>query len=189
MPDIRKELKIIKNTLDSLEKSLRFVGLLTALLADYNIKPILVGGGALEFYTYGGYITKDIDMVIQEREKVKFILEEVLGFKKEKGTRHWFNEELDLSIEFPDYNLAGDLNRIASVEIDDKEVYIISVEDLFIDRLNACKHWKSVRDCEWAARLLYLYKNDIDMDYIRKRAREELSDDKLAELEKRVSDY
>lgn len=43
MPDIRKELKIIKNTLDSLEKSLRFVGLLTTLLADYNIKPILVG--------------------------------------------------------------------------------------------------------------------------------------------------
>ncbi|MGB9849686.1 MAG: hypothetical protein ACPLSY_07660 [Moorellaceae bacterium] len=57
----------------------------------------MVGGRALEFYTLGGYATKDIDLVVNGREHAKRVLEE-MGFLRRPGERHWYNEDLDLAI-------------------------------------------------------------------------------------------
>lgn len=45
------KLDIVKNTRDPLKKMLLVVGLLTEVTQNQGIRPILVGGGALEFYT------------------------------------------------------------------------------------------------------------------------------------------
>ena len=52
-------------------------------------------------------------------------------------------------------------------------VYIIGVEDLIIDRLDAYVHWDSTDDGNWAQELLALYQQDIDWTYLKTRAQAE----------------
>jgi hypothetical protein len=68
---IEKWIQQLSKEENLLKKSLKAVAILTELLKERGIKPILVGGRALEFYTLGGYATKDIDLVINGREYAK----------------------------------------------------------------------------------------------------------------------
>ena len=70
-----------------------------------GIKPIIVGGHAVEIYTLGQYTTVDVDIVLSGRELAREIFEE-LSFAKGQGFRHWYHEELGLPIEIPDDILA-----------------------------------------------------------------------------------
>lgn len=54
---------------------------------------IIVGGHAVELYTFSSYTTKDVDLVLEGYQKAGEILER-LGFKKMPGSRHWYYEEL-----------------------------------------------------------------------------------------------
>ncbi len=155
---------------DRLERRLRFAAWLTAALAPYGVRPVVVGGHALEFYTLGDYATGDIDMVCTDLTAVKRVLERA-GFRREG--RHWYREDLDIAVEFPGSTLLGSSSRVEAVAIDDGVVYIIGKEDLLIDRLNACVHWRSQEDCRWARRLLLLYGPELDWPYLRTRAHEE----------------
>jgi len=44
---------------------------------------------------------------------------------------------------------------------------------LIVDRLNACKHWKSQYDCEQAQVLVGAYSGKLDWEYLKKRMKEE----------------
>jgi len=66
-------------------------GVVTTALESENIRPIVVGGFAVEFYTLGSYATHDIDLVILEHEKANQIFQQ-LGFVKEG--RHWYIQKL-----------------------------------------------------------------------------------------------
>ncbi|MEW8959180.1 MAG: UbiD family decarboxylase, partial [Moorella sp. (in: firmicutes)] len=164
--DLAARLESLKQEKDQLKKALGVLAVLTAALKPLGIKPILVGGRALEFYTLGGYATKDMDLVINGREQARAVLAR-MGFLHRPGERHWYHEELDLALEIPDEYLAGSLDKLTTVEINGLEVYIIGVEDLIIDRLAAAKFWKSPADARWAAKLLALHREEIDMEYLR----------------------
>jgi hypothetical protein len=58
---------------------------------------------------------------------------------------------------------------------------IIGVEDLLIDRLNACKHWNSQIDCEMAELLIAHYSKELDWTYLKGKA-ELPENDTLSEL-------
>lgn len=164
---------------DTFEKRLLFVGLLTKELTKYNIRPIVVGGNAVEFYTLGGYATADIDVVIEDYK----ILGKVLtgwGFKKQD--RHWTSEEYDIIIESPADELSGSMDKVFEVEIKELKVYLEGIEDIVIDRLNALVHWKSKDDGEWARRMIELNRNKIDWKYLEKRAKEEKVEKALKRL-------
>ncbi|MFQ5980561.1 MAG: DUF6036 family nucleotidyltransferase [Candidatus Heimdallarchaeota archaeon] len=152
---------------DPLKRRLVFVGLLARDLSEFQIVPIVVGGNALEFYTLGGYTTQDIDLVCSDPEKVGLILQQH-NFRKEG--RHWINEELLIAVEVPATSLLGSHERLERIEIDDLQVTLISKEDLTIDRLNACVHWKSDEDCRWVLELLFLYEETLDWKYLESRA-------------------
>ena len=47
---------------------------------------------------------------------------------------------------------------------------ILGCEDLIIDRLNACTHWKYEVDCEMVDVLIQKYMNDLDWNYLEKQA-------------------
>jgi excisionase family DNA binding protein len=164
---------------DTYEKRLLFVGLLTKELTKYNIRPIIVGGNAVEFYTLGGYATADIDVVIEDHK----ILGKVLtgwGFKKQG--RHWTSEEYDIIIESPGDELSGSVDKIFEVEIKGLKVYLEGIEDIVIDRLNALVHWKSKDDGEWARRMVELNRDKIDWKYLEKRAKKEKVEKALERL-------
>lgn len=152
------------------KRRLYFLGILTKKLKKFEIKPILVGGNAVEFYTLGSYSTEDIDIVCIDRDKVNEVLLK-MGFKK--LGRYWFNEVLDITIEVPGEKLLGDYEKINVVEIDGLEIYVIGIEDLIIDRLNSCVHWNYKDDCEWTKELIFLHKDEIDLNYLEKRTKEE----------------
>jgi len=131
-----------------------------------NKKPILVGGSAVEFYTLGTCKSIDIDL-LADRESLIKVLEE-MGFSK--IGRHWFYTK-DIGIEIVGDSAEG--RRVNKILHEGKLIYVLSIEDLIVDRLNACKHWKSQYDCEQAQVLFNVYSEKIDLDYLKKRMVEE----------------
>lgn len=155
---------------DISRRRLLLVGFLTHTLKDTGAKPIVVGGQAVEIYTFGDYTTGDLDLVTPHGHLVGEILES-LGFNKEPGARHWIQEELSLAVEIPDHQLAGDHNLLLEIEIEEFTIFVIGFEDLIIDRLNAFVHWKSVSDYEQALRIYLNHHKDLDQDYLDRQAK------------------
>lgn len=170
---VKPELSLerVKEEADPLTKRLLFMGLLTKELKQDKVRPIIVGGNAVEFYTAGGYATGDID-VVAPSEPLDKILKR-WGFEKEG--RHWINEELGIAIEAPAFSLDSQeqYDMIYEVEIDGLFVYIIGIEDLIVDRLAAYVYWKSSDDKFWAKELIVLHLDEIYWNYLEKRAKEE----------------
>jgi len=184
MAKLPPEFKKLEKIENPFKKRLYFVGILTKYLIKEGIKPIVVGGHAVEFYTMGYYSTSDIDIVSTGYEKIGNLLEK-WGFKKEG--RHWYNEKLEIAIEIPSSKLDEEAyNNITEVEIDNLKVFIIGIEDLIVDRLNAYKWWKSLSDREWAKRLLKLKDIKIDFNYIEKKCKREEILDVFEEIKEEV---
>lgn len=167
---MKKILKQLKQEDSRFRRRLLVTGYLTQKLAAQEILPVIVGGHAVEIYTFQDYATQDLDLVIANRHLAGELLEQ-LGFEKLAGARHWINTELDLAIEIPDDLLAGDYNRLLELVIADYTVYIIGVEDLIIDRLNAYVHWKSISDYEQALKIYITHQEKIDEEYLEKQAK------------------
>ena len=149
-----------------LKRTLKAVGYITNLLGIFGIRPILVGGQAVEIYTFGNYTTKDIDLVLSGSDLAGKVLIAV-GFEP-KGLvhSHWYHRELELPIEILDNQLLGSLDRITELDVDGSIVYVIGVEDLILDRLRARVYWKSTSDMEWARYLLESYMVDLELKYL-----------------------
>ncbi|AEM77743.1 DUF6036 family nucleotidyltransferase [Thermoanaerobacter wiegelii] len=147
---------------------LEVMATITKELLKYGIKPIIVGGTAVEFYTTGGYNTIDIDVVAPRHDIIAKVLD-LYGFKKTTG-RHWYNEKYDIAIELPDNVLDGSIDKVLEVDINSEKVYIIGIEDIIIDRLCAYKFWDSKDDGMWAKNMLNIHWNEIDFDYLHETA-------------------
>jgi len=185
--DASKILEIIKNTESPLKRQLLMVGLITRLLKEKGKRaPIIIGGCALSYYSREVYFTTDIDLAYAEREALDSVLKSV-GFQK-KG-RYWVHEGLKMAIEAPASKLAEEEAPVEIVEVGKGlQCTILGIEDLIIDRLNACKHWKSAIDCEMAELLVNRYYNDLDWPYLEKKASRPENDIllELQEIKKRA---
>lgn len=164
---------------DQLERRLVFVGVLTAGVEALGWPaPVVVGGHAVEFYTAGSYATVDIDLA-GASEPVGQVLD-AWGFEREG--RHWYDEELGFVVEVPGSRPSpSELAHVVRAYIGRLTVNVLGVEDLIIDRLNACKYWKDEDSCDWA-RTLIIGAETIDVPYIRSRAQEEDVSDLLEPL-------
>jgi len=178
-------LKRAKEIADPLKRQLFIIGILTKSLKKYNLQPVIVGGFALEFYTTGGYNTGDIDLVFSDTQ----LLDEILsswGFEKEG--RHWISEDLDIFIEAPGSMLTPEEKKhLTEVTVNGFSIYLIGIEDLIIDRLNAYVHWRSKDDGYWAKELLVIHNKKIDWRYLRKRCEEEQTLPALKKLKREIS--
>lgn len=137
------------NPADKHDTMLRIAAIITKLLEPFEIKPIIVGGFSVEIYTQRNYSTFDIDFITHDIKTVSNLLLE-LGFQKEG--RHLFHEGLKVAVEFPDTDLAGSYAKISEIEIDEDEglfVYVISIEDIIMDRLRAYLYWHETDSKEW----------------------------------------
>lgn len=178
--ELEAELAGVENML---ERRLVFVGVLSsAMEAQGRRPPVIVGGNAVEFYTVGGYATADIDLVAAT-DAVDAVLSE-WGF--ERVGRHWIDESLGLVVEAPGAQLSADETaHVVEVQVGRHVTRVLGVEDLIVDRLNACVHWQDQESCDWARQLLRSHRDRIDPDYLRRRATEE---DAAAELERSIEE-
>jgi predicted nucleotidyltransferase len=150
-------------------KRMRALALLTDRFREIGLEPVLVGGGAVEFYTAGGYATKDMDLALPHGAATDAVFDE-FGFTKEG--RYWYREDLDLLFEAPaPAGLPGETAPRTEVEIDGIGVVIIGLEDLILDRLRMWIHGTSEEDGRWARRLVLLYADRLDWGYLRDKTR------------------
>lgn len=152
---------------DPLARRLAFVGLLSSACEELGWPaPVVVGGNAVEFYTAGDYATADIDLA-GASEPIAWVLGE-WGFEREG--RHFYDQELNLVLEVPGGRLAPEqLSHAAAVRIAGVTAYVIGIEDLIVDRLAACVHWKDEESCVWA-RVMLTGEYEIDREYLEARA-------------------
>jgi predicted nucleotidyltransferase len=160
------------------EKMVQVAAILTKLLEDKHIRPVIVGGLAVEIYTRSDYTTVDIDMIVSDRELAGQVLVQ-LGFSVEG--RHWYHEKLMVSIEIPNDILEdADDSKVTELQISyDLKVYVIGIEDIILDRLRACIHWKSSSDCEWGKRMFLLHHDRLDIEYMKEVSKKDLTSNLL----------
>ncbi|GAB4540168.1 MAG: hypothetical protein Fur0020_09220 [Thermodesulfovibrionia bacterium] len=171
---------------DPVKRRAFFIGILSEEMKKRGgSPPIVVGGIALEIYTQGGYTTGDIDLKAD-----KELLEEVLSeWKFVKSGRVWFNEVLDIYIDWLGSSLdeGDEAEKRANIIIleEGREIKIISIEDLIIDRLNSYRRWKDEDSLIWAKVLVKVKEatgESIDKEYLQKRAQEEGLDDLIKDI-------
>jgi hypothetical protein len=105
-------------------------------------RPILVGGGAVEFHTRGAIASGDFDFVTPEHEAFENVLPKY-GFVEEKRPgrlmRSFYHPALGLAAEVISgslYDGRSEVDRIRLVEIiEGQRVAVPPVEDLIADRL------------------------------------------------------
>jgi hypothetical protein len=167
-----KELEIAAGLKNIVSRKNYIMCLLTRELNSPQKSPVIVGGTAVDFYTRGLFPSRDID-IIGDRKAIGEILEKKFGFYR--MGRHWGSEKLGIYIEVPNDRLSGDdPNRIATVTTCGMKMYVIGIEDLIIDRLNACVHWKSNTDCKQAEYMIRYYSSKLDVEYLKTRAKKEV---------------
>jgi len=183
--DVKRALALLDllDPANKYETMLRTAAILTKLLEQNNVKPIIVGGFSVEIYTNRDYATFDIDIVTSDIVTVASTLQK-LGFKKEG--RHFYHERLKIAIEFPDDILAGSHERISKIDIDETEglyVFVISVEDIIMDRLRASIYWYESESKIWGMKMLSDYFDQLDLEYMKevgKGAETERESDEIA---------
>jgi len=176
--------KITKSNKDKFYQNIALVAVITAALKEIDIRPIIVGGQAVEFYTAGGYSTMDVDLVTPANIKEIDPIIKDLGFKKEG--KYWTYKQFDFALEIPGSDLAGDYDKVNEIEIEGLKAYIIGIEDIIIDRLNRYKFWKEYADQEWIVGMIYLNYEDIDWNYLYQKSESEKTLDELKEFKKIV---
>src|SRR4030042_6658600 len=177
----------IRQTESPLKRQLLMVALITRLLREKGKEvPLVIGGCALSYYSREVYFTADIYLAYADREVLDSVLRSI-GFEK-KG-RYWFNEDLKMAIEVPASVLADEDAPVEIVEFEEGlQCRIIGLEDLIIDRLNACKYWKWGIDCEVVELLLKRYTKELDWLYLEKKAAKPENNtlSELFEIKKRI---
>ena len=155
----------IMQTPDRLERALRLVGSLDHALGatQRSDRPIIVGGTAIEFYTLGGYSTKDINLVIADPAPLLDLLREG-GFHKEG--RHWWREGFDLVLEIPGKTLTyapTAYDRVIEVQVTREiRTCVIGIEDILTSRLDAGIEERRPNDLGWAHQMVLLHRDRID---------------------------
>ncbi|WP_088003407.1 hypothetical protein [Gottfriedia solisilvae] len=146
------------------ERMIQFSAIFTEILEKNGVtKPIVVGGLSLEIYTSNNYTTYDIDFVLSGRDKAGEILTN-LGFNQ--SGKDWYHPKLGISVEIPDNSLDGDESKVTKLDVGNRYIYLISIEDILIHRLQSAVATNNQVDREWGFRLLVIYHEDLDIPYI-----------------------
>ena len=169
VPRLRKEP-------DELVRKMLLIGYLTERLEKKKPESVyIVGGQAVETYTAGQFKTGDIDIVTPDSKAAGEILKRV-GFEREGMI--WLNKALGLAIHIVG-SFTKNSEKARIIHAGPYKVRIVGVEDLIVDRLAAAKFWNSQVDLEQAKALWKGFRKQIDLQYLRKRARDEKVEDVL----------
>ncbi len=168
------------------QRNLYVMALIIKEAEKYGIKPVIVGGAAVEFYTRDWYSTGDIDLAVDRTKKKKLgEIMKKMGFRK--VGRMWIREDLNLYIEMPADIRDIDMSKITVVETPAGNAYVVGMEDILFDRIQAAQFWESEADKEQAVRIATLYFDEIDWNYLEKKCKKAGSI-KMLEIVKREAE-
>ena len=133
--------------------------------------PILVGCGAVEFYTDAQTATGDMDLVTPDRARLTSTLLK-LGFQRTSDQRYCYHSGYSLLFEFPAESLhPGEL--AVTVGLDEVDCFVISPEDLIVDRLETFEASGGGTDLVYGYLVYHLHHHRLNherlRDLVRKR--------------------
>lgn len=164
---------------DPTERKIAVVGAIDYALRDLGIRPVVVGGVAVEYWTYGQYATGDIDLVMPYLPDANERLAD-LGFQREG--RHWVLPESEIFVEAPG-NALGPREEAVEVEIDEGiSALVQSAEDILVARLEEFLATGHRDPAEQS--VLLLQAGRLDRRRLEGRVEEERLGRVLAEIEK-----
>lgn len=147
---------------------IELAGILTEIMAEHKIQPIVTGGLAVEIYTRCGFYFDDIDIIVTNSGLFKSVLDK-LGFSM--IGKHWYSEEISAGIETFNMDSQISMERLSCIKLASQRViYVIGLEDLIIDRLKYYYQHESTHDYEWAYRIYKLHRDNLDIDYLLEKA-------------------
>jgi hypothetical protein len=149
---------------------------ISTALEREGMRPTLVGGGAVEFYAPGAYVTEDIDFVVEgrTRDAIDGVLRG-LGF--ERRGRHWARK--DLFVEVPASHLEDAADEY---DIGPFRLRVIRKEHILGERMVGFRFWKSSAHAQQAIDLLAALGDELAEDELRTYLRREGAEDVLALL-------
>jgi hypothetical protein len=130
---LRVELERTADISDPTEQMLEITGVVDAALRPIEIRPVVVGGLAVAYWTTGLYLTGDIDVVMPHSAAIEQRLA-ALGF--ERDGRFWILPGRDPVFEAPGSTL--ELNPDGYVEVElatGRTIRIQDVEEVLLLRL------------------------------------------------------
>ena len=161
--------------------ALRMLARLSEALAQRGLpRPVLVGGGAVEFYTGSAVMTGDIDVTSPVQPELEEELQK-LGFVRPSGpgksTRGWIHPDLGLGFEVVGNSPMGgsvpstQLSMVKAIP-DEPALVVVSIEDMIADRMGQYASG-TARGMIDQARKLFSLNFAMDRDYLDRRIREE----------------
>lgn len=153
----------VRGATDRLERHLRAAAAITGELATMGLRPVVVGGSAVEFYTRGAYATADIDLIVPGLAEVAEVLQG-LGFERRGPS--FVHPDVPVVVDLPPEPLAGDGGRLSVVDVGGRPVYVIGLEDLVADRLRAAAYRQDEASKEWAVQLMASHWDELDWPYL-----------------------
>lgn len=172
--------RILQGTREKYNRVLFFAALLAQ---ESGSDVVIVGGSAIEIYTRGDYVSGDID-IRADRGTVHRVLRE-WGFR-DRG-RLWTRSDWGIALDVVGDRYSGDPYRATTVSTPYGPVRIAVVEDLFVKRLAAAKHWQVQAALEEAVLLWRGYRDKMDPDYLQRQATEYKVEDLLRDVRRRTS--
>jgi hypothetical protein len=154
------------------------------------MRPVLVGGAAVEFFSGSAIATGDFDVVTGRQD----VFEQALvshGFVRPAGPGHsftgWVHPDLRLGFEVVGATLLdgkAERDRVLLVDMAHRQRFaVIAVEDLIADRMGQYSSGAAPEMLGQARTLFSLYQ-EADLSYLDRRIREEtLNDYGLADLQ------
>lgn len=151
-----------------------------ALAARGFSRPVLVGGGAVEFYTGSAIMTGDIDVTSPVQSELEEELAR-LGFVRPPGLGHsppgWLHPDIGLGFEVVGDRPMGDTPdqvRVLLLHPFGEEIglRVLSLEDMIADRMGQYASG-TAPDMLEQARALFTLSEALDRDYLEQRIRTE----------------
>jgi hypothetical protein len=130
-------------------------------------RPILVGGGAIEFYTGIRFATGDLDLVAPDMNITLDALEKI-GFNRPTGAKHFINRSIAALVEVHSTHLYPGEEAIELI-YGKIPLLLISPEDCLAQRLMNYKKHKSTLDLLNAFLISYHQRDRIDETRVAER--------------------
>jgi len=166
----------MRDELPHVERLALAAAIVSEALRARGLEATLVGGGAVEFYAPGSYVTSDIDLVV-ERARPLDDLElaladsfEALGFAR--AGRHWRRD--DLFVEVPATRVT---DPTESYPIGPYRLRVLRKEILLGERIVGFKHWSATGYGAQALDLMAAFGTDLDDAVLRTYLQREGADD------------
>ena len=150
-----------------------------------HMRPVIVGGAAVELYTQGAIVSGDIDVITPWQETFEVALEKE-GFVRSVGfgafARGFQHQEFGFGVEVVGRQLMeghADQDRVLIIDLEGGgNVSFIALEDLIADRMGQYNAPPNMRDdmLQQAAELLKLAET-VDKAYLDRRISDETGGD------------